>query len=330
MQTAKAFWTLASGEGALREEQLEPLSGQVTIQALFSGVSRGTESLVFHGQVPATEYQRMRAPFQAGNFPFPVKYGYASVGRVVEGPERLRGQTVFCLHPHQDVYQVPETWVHPLPAGVPPERAVLAANLETAINGLWDSGASLGDRIAVVGLGVVGLLVAWLARQIPGTRVTGLDVRSERHIAAEALGVGFQPLSGPDDALADDHDIVFHCSGHPAGLATALSMSGVEARVVEMSWYGNRPVSVPLGEAFHARRLQLISSQVGTLPAARRSRWTHRQRLALALNLLNDPALDALISGESRFSDWPTRARDVLAGDADTLCHRLRYPAADE
>ncbi len=326
IDSATAYWTLSPGHGALREEPLPlPGEGEVRVRALFGGISRGTESLVFHGRVPESEWQRMRAPFQAGDFPWPVKYGYVSVGLVEAGSAELLGREVFCLYPHQDCYVVPAAAVTPLPVGLPAARAVLAANMETAINGCWDAEPRLGDRIAVIGAGVVGALVAWLCAAIPGTRVCLVDVSPGRAELARALGVDF--------CLADqapaDNDLVVHASGNPEGLRLALGLAGDEARVVEMSWYGDREVSLPLGEAFHSRRLRLIASQVGRLPVERSPRWDYRRRLALALDLLRDPCLDALISGESDFLDLPELMPRLAAASGEVLCHRLRYPTSD-
>ncbi len=323
VETATAFWTLAPGHGALREESLPaPGEGEVRVRSLFGAVSRGTEALVFQGRVPESEWQRMRAPLQAGEFPGPVKYGYVNVGVVEAGPEALLGRDVFCLYPHQDRYVVPAAAVTPLPAGLPAARAVLAANMETAINGCWDAEPRVGDRIVVIGAGVVGALVAWLCAAIPGTRVRLVDIAPERAELARALGVDFH-LAGEAPA---DNDLVIHASGNPEGLRQALALAGDEARVVEMSWYGDRGVGLPLGEAFHSRRLKLISSQVGRLPVERVPRWDYRRRLSLALELLRDPRLDALISGESDFLELPDLMPRLIAAAGEVLCHRLRYP----
>jgi 2-desacetyl-2-hydroxyethyl bacteriochlorophyllide A dehydrogenase len=322
---ARAFWVAAPGRGELRSETLDaPSPGQVLVEACFSGISRGTEALVFRGDVPQSEYQRMRAPFQDGDFPGPVKYGYASVGRVIDGDPTMIGQRVFCLFPHQTHYKVPASAVIPLPDRVPSERAVLAANLETALNGLWDSGASAGDRISIVGGGVVGALLAWLAGQLPGAEVTLIDINPARRTLAEALGVRF---ALPDQA-EDGQDVVVHTSASAKGLETALALAGFEARVVEMSWYGRTRPEVALGEAFHAQRLRLISSQVGQLPPGRRARWTYRRRLAKAISLLVEPALDQLISGETPFDQLPDLMPRLGRNDDGSLCHRIRYPAA--
>lgn len=320
--TATAYWVLSPGHGTLREEPLPPPgSGEVRVRALYGGISRGTEALVFQGQVPVSEYARMRAPFQVGDFPGPVKYGYVSVGRVEAGDADLVDRQVFCLHPHQDRYVVPRDAVVPLPEGLPAPRAVLAANMETALNGCWDAAPRLGDRIAVIGAGVVGVLVAWLCAAIPGTRVQLVDVAPQRADLAEGLDLDFRL---PERAEADN-DLVIHASGNPEGLRLALRLAGLEARVVEMSWFGSLEATLPLGEAFHSRRLKLISSQVGRLPSERTPRWDHRRRLTLALGLLRDPRLDALISGESDFHALPALMPRLAAGGGEVLCHRLRY-----
>ncbi|MBK5941648.1 zinc-dependent alcohol dehydrogenase [Halochromatium roseum] len=323
---AQAFWLVRPGQGALRTETLAALSdGEVEVRTLFSGISRGTEGLVFRGEIPESEYQRMRAPFQVGSFPAPVKYGYISVGRVeaVDAAEdaELLGQPVFCLYPHQDRYRVPASAVHPLPAGLPPERAILAAQMETAINGLWDAQPHLGDRIAVVGAGAVGCLCAWLASRIPGCEVELVDINPQRAETAAALGVAFR-----DPATArPDADLVIHASGTSNGLVGALALAGVEATVLELSWFGSQAVSLPLGQAFHQRRLTLRSSQVGSLPLQQRARWDHRRRLQLALSLLSDPVLDALITGEEAFSDLPRVMARLAKAPGATLMHRIRY-----
>lgn len=321
-RSSLAFWTIAAGRGELRHAELAPATDStVIVRTLYSGISRGTERLVFAGKVPASEFERMRAPFQEGQFPFPVKYGYASVGKVEQGPEALLKRKVFCLYPHQDHYLVPADAVTVLPAGLPPARAVLAANMETALNACWDAGIAPGDRVTVIGAGVVGALVAWLSASIPGTDTTLIDINPARADLASKLGLRF---ANPDQAAANQ-DVVIHASGSEAGLVRALELAGFEARVIELSWFGNQRPALPLGQAFHSQRLDLRCSQVGHLPAHRRARWDHRRRLAKALELLTDPRLDALISGESDFRELPEVMPDVLATGANVLCHRVKY-----
>jgi Zn-dependent alcohol dehydrogenase len=320
---ARAFWIAAPGQGEIRTETLrDPSADEVVVRTLFSGISRGTEALVFHGRVPPSEHQRMRAPFQAGAFPGPVKYGYASVGRIEGGPREMLDRQVFVLYPHQTRYVVPAAAVHVIPPDVPPARAVMAANLETAINGLWDASPQIGDRLTVVGAGAVGCLVAWLAAGIRGCEVELVDVNPARASIARALGVRF----ATPGAASDNVDLVVHTSGSPSGLATALGLAAFEATVVEMSWYGTRDVTIPLGEAFHSRRLTIKSSQVGSVAGSQRSRWGTGRRMQLALALLADPVLDRLITGESDFDALPDLMSRLAADPGDTLCHRIRYP----
>jgi threonine dehydrogenase-like Zn-dependent dehydrogenase len=320
-----AFWVVAPGRGELRREAVPALKGQeASVRTLYSGVSRGTEALVFNGSVPKSEYQRMRAPFQSGNFPGPVKYGYANVGCVVEGPASLRGRTVFCLYPHQAHYVVSTDSLYVLPETVPASRAVLAANLETALNAVWDSGAAPGDRVAVVGGGSIGCLTAWLLGRMPGCAVELIDPNPQRRTIADALGIGF---AHPDDAQ-HDADVVLHTSGSPEGLSLALRLAAFEAVICECSWYGDRSVLIPLGESFHSRRLTLKSSQVGSVATSHRSRWTLRRRMELALTLLSDPKVDVLINSEGTFEELPHVMQRLATQPGDTLMHRVTYGSA--
>ena len=319
---ARAFWVAAPGRGEIRTEPVaHAATGEVLVRTLYSGISRGTESLVFRGRVPPSEFERMRAPFQDGRFPAPVKYGYASVGEVEEGPPDLKGRVVFSLYPHQTRYVVPATGVHVLPVGTPPGRAVLAANLETAINGVWDARPLVGDRVSIVGAGAVGCMVAWLVARIPGCEAELVDMNPSKAAVARALGVRF---AVPERATGEA-DVVFHTSGNPDGLALALQVAGFEATVAELSWYGDQDVPVGLGRAFHARRLTIASSQVGNVAATQRARWDTRRRMQLALRLLESATLDALITGESDFEELPEVMERLSASPGDTLCHRVKY-----
>lgn len=321
-EQARAFWVTAPGHGAIRDESLPiPTSSDAIVRTHYSGISRGTETLVFSGRVPEVERQRMRAPFQSGDFPAPVKYGYCNVGEVEAGPAELVGRLVFSLFPHQTRFVIPASALHVLPADLPPGRAVLAANTETAINGVWDAAIQPGDRVAVVGAGTVGCLVAWIAGQIPGTEVCLIDINPARAAIASALGVGF---ATPEQAPLE-RDVVVHASGSPRGLELALTLAAFEATIVEMSWFGTQPVPLSLGESFHAKRLSIRASQVGHVPASHRARWSYGRRMALALTLLRAPAVDVLISGESAFEELPGVMQALATGERDALCHRIRY-----
>jgi Zn-dependent alcohol dehydrogenase len=322
---ARAFWVCEPGRGAIQPVTVsDPKPGEVLVRTSFSGVSRGTETLVFRGEVPRDQYTVMRAPFQQGDFPGPVKYGYLNVGVVEEGPADLLGRTVFCLYPHQTAYVVPTEAVTPVPDGVPPARAVLAGTVETAVNALWDAAPLIGDRIAVVGAGMVGCCVARLLTRIPGVQVTLVDVDASRAAVADALGVEFRTPDRLNEADGG-RDLVVHASASSAGLQTSIDLLADEGTVLELSWYGDRAVQVSLGGAFHVKRLGIRASQVGTVSPARAGRRGFGERLALALDLLRDDAFDALLTGRSTFDELP----EVLAGLSDArlpgLCHTITY-----
>jgi threonine dehydrogenase-like Zn-dependent dehydrogenase len=318
----RALWYAAPRKADLRDAMLghRVAEGHVRVRSLWSGISRGTERLVFEGRVPPEEADRMRCPLQEGAFPFPVKYGYCAVGVAETGDAALAGRTVFVLAPHQEVLDAPAAMVVPVPAPVPARRAILAANMETALNALWDSGAGPAERIVIVGGGVVGLCVAYLCARLPGAEVTVVDVAPQRRAVAEAFGARF---ALPEEAPCEC-DVVFHASASPAGLATAIAAAGLEAPVVELSWHGAGTTAVPLGGAFHSRRLRLISSQVGLISTARRARFTYRRRLEAALALLADPVLDHLITREIAFADLPQQLPSLL-DDPAALTAAVRY-----
>lgn len=319
---ATAYWVETPGSGGLRDEPLpEPGPGEVLVRTLYTGISRGTESLVHRGGVPESERDRMRAPFQAGEFPGPVKYGYLNVGVVEQGPDGLTGRTVFTLFPHQSAFLVPAEAVVEVPDGVPARRAVLAGAVETAVNILWDAAPLVGDRITVIGAGMIGCAVARLARDIPGADVTVVDVDATRNSTCERLGVAF---AAPHDAPAD-RDLVIDTSGSAGGLQLAIDSAAVEGEVIEASWFGDRPVELRLGGAFHSRRLTLRSSQVGMVSPRRRGTRSTRARLALALALLRDPSFDALLTGESSWRELPQVMSAIASGAAPGLCHTIDW-----
>ncbi len=330
--TAHALYYVAPRTSELRPASVPSMTigesgNPVIVRALWSGISRGTEKLIFEGGVPESEFERMRAPFQEGRFPFPVKYGYSVAGVVVGGSPDLIGKSVFTLHPHQTLFSVPRDAVVPLPCEIPARRAILTANMETALNALWDSGAGPGDRIVIIGAGAVGLLVTSLAARLPGADVLVCDIDPAREAIVRALGARF---SLPDALASAEADVVFHTSGTSSGLATALLSAGFEARIIELSWYGTAEVPAPLGSAFHSKRLHLISSQVGAVSGSRRARWSHTRRLAKALSLLADDRLDALITDEVAFDELPGVLPRLLATRSPSIATAVRYADAEE
>jgi threonine dehydrogenase-like Zn-dependent dehydrogenase len=322
MAEALAFWIVAPRQGELRREHLrEPGPGEILVEALASGISRGTETTVFQGRVPESQHRVMRAPHQAGEFTLPLKYGYSSVGTVAAGPDDWLGRRVFCLHPHQDRYVVPRRAVISVPAAVSDGRAVLAANMETVVNALWDAAPRIGDRVAVVGAGVIGALAAALASRIPGATVQLVDVNPDKAEVASTLGVSF----AVPKVATPRADLVIHASGTAEGLATSLDLAGFEATVLELSWYGDRAVTVPLGEEFHSRRLRLVSSQVGAIATAQRARWDRRRRLALALDLLADARFDVLLAPAAPFACLPQVMAKLSERPSEIMCQVINY-----
>ncbi len=320
---AQALWFTGPGQAELRTAPRGPLQpDDVQVRALVSGISRGTEALVFQGLVPESEHDRMRCPFQEGAFPFPVKYGYAMIGIIEDGPLARIGETVLCLHPHQTHFTIPQASAIAVPPGITAERAVLAPQFETALNALWDAAPRPGDRIAVIGGGVIGCLVAYLCARIPGCSVLLVDPDARRQQVAAAFGAAF---ATPDAILPTNNDLVFHASGTASGLQTALAIAGFEACIIEMSWYGTALVPVPLGAAFHSQRLMLRSSQVGAIAPERRARWNPTRRLTLALSLTADPRLDILLEETVSFQDLPNALPSIL-GHAGAFCVRILYP----
>jgi threonine dehydrogenase-like Zn-dependent dehydrogenase len=321
-EEARAFWLTEPGRGEIRAAPLRaPEPGEVLVRTLRTGVSHGTETLVFRGEVPTDQYATMRAPFQEGDFPGPVKYGYLNVGVVEDGPGELVGRTVFCLYPHQSAYVVPTGAVTVVPDDVPASRAVLAGTVETAVNAMWDARPLVGDRVTVVGAGMVGCCVARLLARMPGVQVALVDVDATRADVAAALGTDF---CAPGDAVGG-RDLVVHTSATSAGLQRSLDLLAREGTVLDLSWYGDRRVELSLGGAFHSSRLTVRASQVGMVSPAQAGRRTTAQRLALALDLLRDPAFDAVVTGESRFDELPDVMAALADGSLPALCHTITY-----
>ncbi len=312
MTEARGFWTIAPGQGEIRRETLWPQPGHIRVRTLASGISRGTESLVFAGRVPESQYATMRAPLMGGDFPFPVKYGYSAVGLTEELAR------VFVLHPHQDIFDAPAAMCIPVPDAVSNERAVLAANMETALNILWDAAPLAGERILVIGAGVVGLLTAALCARIPAAKVTVVDIDPTRENLARRLGCDF---AAPEHA-PDEQELMIHASASEAGLRLALAKAAFEARIVEASWFGDREPALPLGERFHARRLRIIATQVGVIAPPMRGRRAYADRLATALELLADPVYDALLDARVNFANMVAEMPRLLRGG---LCHVITY-----
>lgn len=325
-ESSRQYWTEAAHTGALREVPVpQPAPGELLIETLHSGISRGTESLVHRGEVPAAITELMQAPFQLGALPFPVSHGYLNVGVVRQGRSELIGQTVFTLAGHREHVVVPEAAAHVLPEGCPPQRALFAGIGEVGLNGLWEGPVMIGDRVAVVGGGLIGLTTALLASKMALQRLQVVEVDAERRTFIRDLGLD---AVAPEQADLDN-DVVLHSSSSSAGLATSLRLAGDDAVIVEQSWYGTGDQQVPLGADFHARRLRIVATQVGQVPGPRRMRRTRGQRLATALSML-DSRFDRLISGRSPLAQLPDVMQDVATGADWTrgqILHVIDHPS---
>ncbi|MEM9671559.1 MAG: zinc-binding alcohol dehydrogenase [Bacteroidota bacterium] len=320
MTDTTALWHLSERESSIRSQSLPPLkTDECLIESLFSLVSSGTETLVANGQVPAELQDSMQVPYMEGSFGFPLKYGYSLVGKVIEGSENLVDRYVHLLHPHQQHCVVKETDVTVIPEGIPPQRAVLASNLETALNAVWDSHLSAGDRVLVVGMGLIGSLVALLASQFPATQIRVAETDPTRQSLAREQGFS---LYDPSDT---PFDVAFHSSGSSTGLQTAIDAVGYEGQVIELSWYGTRSAEVKLGGSFHQQRKQIISSQVSQLPAHRQARWDYRRRKQTVLDLLQDDGWDDFLTATVDFTDVPALFDQLRLGDRSQLSWTLRY-----
>lgn len=319
---SQSLWYVAPERVEIRSETLGPLpKNSVQVRTLFSALSRGTESLVFKGLIPESEYIRMGAPFMGGKLPFPVKYGYSNVGRIELGPPELIGRLVFSLMPHQSIFQTDTANILLIPEEIPGQRAVLAANMETALNAVWDASPGPGDRIVIIGAGVLGCLIASLCGHLPGAEVTLVDINPGREDIAKKLGVQF---SSPE-LVPTDCDLVIHCSASAAGLTTAIASAGEEATILELSWYGSNTVDLSLGGAFHSHQLKLQSSQVGHVSLSRRPRWSQRRRLAAALGMLSDSRLDNLLTKPLSFEALPSELPKIFGAQSSALCCLIQY-----
>lgn len=319
----RELWFVKPREVEVREAREPPaLAGRVRAKAIASGISQGTELLLYCGEGTTPFDPSLDAPNQPT---YPRRYGYAWVGEVTDGP-LAPGTRIFALAPHGDVHSLDPRDARPLPSTIPPTRAVLAANLETAITAVWDGGVALGDRVIVCGAGLVGLLVTRLSVLAGANEVTVVEP-SERRRAA-ALTMGATRAVKPDDASIAPADVVFELSGRPEALTRCLQWSDVEARVVVASNYGARVAPVALGDVFHRRRLQLVSSQVSAIPPQRGARWDHARRFALVTALLADPTLDALIEAPVPFASAPSVYGELAAARCERLQVVFEYGAA--
>jgi len=285
-----------------------PATGEVRIQTLFSGISHGSEMMVYRGEIPADLSLDATLPSLQGNFSFPIKYGYASTGRIIDVGEGVNGleagDLVFAFNPHETCYTVPATVVIKLPEGLDPKHGIFAANVETALNALLDAAPRLGERAVIIGQGVVGLLITQLVRKAGASLIVTSDMYAKRRALSQKAGANL--VVDPATESLDDRvyemtggagaDVVIEVSGEPRALNDAIKITAQEGRVVVVSWYGTKRADLALGSDFHRKRLTLRSSQVSNLDPSLAPRWTIARRRQLAASYLSELLLEELIS----------------------------------
>ena len=322
--TVLAYWVEAAGKGALRPTALPaPGPSDVVVCAEFSGISVGTERLVGNGLVPATSASTMACPGMVGSFALPICYGYSLVGTVDGGA--LAGRRVFTMHPHQQRAVVASERVVALPESLPAPRATLLPNLETAWNAVHDAELRDGDRerVVVIGGGAIGLLLAFVLSRVANATVVLADIDASRRRFASALPwIG--DVVAPDGVEPGRFAVAFHTSATSDGLQLAIDAVGFEGRVIELSWYGSKPVTVRLGESFHHQRKRITASQVATIAASHRAAG-RAARTAAVLDLLADPALDRLLAAPIPFERLPEAFARIYRGETIEPCPVVAY-----
>jgi 2-desacetyl-2-hydroxyethyl bacteriochlorophyllide A dehydrogenase len=322
MNHAKSLWFEEAGKAVFREDELPDLrKGWCCIDTSYSAISPGTERLVFLGDVPNDLFSQMKTAYMGGDFAFPLKYGYSLVGRIIDGSFERIGQTVHILHPHQNRCVVREEDAFPVPDDIPSKRATLASNMETAVNAVWDSGLTIGERALVVGFGIVGSLVARLLSFFPGVEVTITDNNPLKLSLAEKMEFDVQSPDNKSNAF----DVAFHASGDPNGLQSAIDSVGFEGRVVELSWYGKKEVSLNLGGSFHSMRKKILSSQVSSIPPQFRSKWDFNKRKSLVFEFLARDVFDTHITHSYPFDDLVRVFDDLKTPPTEGLSYLVVY-----
>jgi len=301
---AQELWHITTSDTQVKETSIANDDSKLTIEAKYSFISQGTEKLVRRVNVPEELQSSMRVPYMKGSFELPLNYGYAIVGQVVEGPKAWENRYIHCMHPHASYFQITAADAYDLGESIS-SRHSLIGNLETAINGVWDSNMTKGARILIVGLGSIGLLTGLVAEKLFQAEVYFLEQNPERKTWAETKG--WSALKVPDHV-----DFAFHTTATSAGLQSAIDALKTEGTVVELSWYGKRKVEINLGGSFHIQRKKIIASQVSTIPPLRQVDWDFKKRKDLAKELaleleIPEPVLISLKQAADWFNgDWKT------------------------
>lgn len=323
---SKSLWFKNQFHAVMETEMLPVLppnkkKNSCLIKTLFTAISPGTEYLVYSGGVPKKLYVEMRCPYMGGDFSFPIKYGYSLVGQVLDGPTSLKGKLIHTLHPHQDYARISAEDVYVIPDGISPQRATLASNMETALNAIWDSGVNIGDKVLIVGFGIIGSLIARILSFIPQVEVDVLDVQPAKITLIEQLGFSIYK-----EEKEKKYDLAFHTSGSGPGLQTSINNVGLEGKIIETSWYGDKEVNLCLGETFHSQRKLIISSQVSHLPACKSARWDYKRRKEVVFQLLLHPEFDAHITHTIAFHNLPKLFQSLKKNRCQELSYLVYYP----
>ena len=318
--TAQSFW-VNKKRGSIKKELLNQSLGndELLVKAYYSGISYGTEKIVHDSQVPANQYEFMRAPHQVGEFNKEVKYGYLSVGKVVVGPKSMMNKMVYTMFPHQSMYILKSSLATLIPSHIPYKRALLTANMETAINAMWDSQPSIGDNTYVIGAGIVGILMAYVLSSTFGIKVTVIDNNASKKKLCKFFNIDFENNIN----CIKDPDIIFECSGNASVLSDLINNSTLETKICILSWYGKQQSKIKMGENCFSRRLEIIFSQVGNITPIQSKKWDNLSRRALALKLLDNKKLDSLIDKqEIKLKELPNFFKK---GNTNGLCKVVKY-----
>lgn len=310
-------------ESWLKKENFHLVAAEkpVAVKAMHSLISIGTEKVVTTQQLSEVAAKQMRVPYMKGNVDLEFTYGYSMVGKVINGPKNYMGKIVHLLHPHQEYAFVDESDIHNVPDGISPRVATLASNMETAVNAIWDAEVVMGDHVLVIGYGVIGALVALLAKSIPGVLVKVCEINENRANKAQEHGFEVEDV----DSLQNNFDLAFNSSASAIGLQIGIDKTGIEGKVIELSWHGSKPVSVVLGETFHYDRKRIISSQVSQIPLVKQHRWNHTRRKTLVFDLLKKLDPIHLLERDIHFDDCPAFYHDLRNNGVKDFSVSINY-----
>jgi threonine dehydrogenase-like Zn-dependent dehydrogenase len=314
----KALWHLSRSKSVLQQDEL-PLLHNTIVQSLYSLISAGTEKLVAKGFVPEKLHGTMTVPYMQGTLGLPVKYGYSLTGKIVESEVFEKDALVHIMHPHQDIICVDAKHCMLIPDYIPVKRATLVANMETVINAIWDADLQKGTSVLVAGYGTIGALLARICKTQFDCNVYLIEKNENRAILLERHGYR---LATENDIL---YDVAFNCTANETALQYCIDHVGEEGSVIELSWYGDKKVSLSLGESFHTMRKKIISSQVSSIPKAKRASWNYENRKQLAFSYLNDAFFDELITNEIPFAETQNFFEKLRSENLSGIGYCIKY-----